>query len=309
MKQRTGSNEKLPNFLIVGAGKSGTTSISKYLSEHPDIYMPPHHKEPRFLVHENIPYKKAENEQCAIQYYERTVRTLEEYRALFDGVKNERAVGEASMAYLNSPDLAIRRIRELLGEVKIIIILRQPADRAFSSYMHQVRELNEPYSFEAALEREAYRMRENYIPGYEYASKGFYHRDVKAYLDAFKEVKIILFEDLQNSPETVMRDLYQFLGVDPSYCPQRLHRRYNISGRPKSGILQYLIYHDTMIKMFYRHFIKPLLPVQARERVKGMNLRRERIRPETRRRLTERYREDIEALSALIGRDLSHWLK
>ncbi|MGQ9662575.1 MAG: sulfotransferase domain-containing protein [Kiritimatiellia bacterium] len=127
----------LPNFLIVGAPKAGTTSLFDYLGQHPEVYTPPV-KEPCFFS-SGLPA---------------FTHDLAEYEALFAGQTTQTAIGEASTTYLYDPDAA-RRIHDLLPEARIIIMLRNPAERAYSEWAYNALQLAcEPLSFEAALEAE-----------------------------------------------------------------------------------------------------------------------------------------------------------
>ena len=122
----------MPNFLIVGAAKCGTSSLHNYLNQHPDIFMPSYNargmkvKEPRFLVKEIIKNRVHNG-----------VWDFEEYKSLFSDVKHEKLIGESTVLYLYYYETAIKNIKHYLGnDIKIIIMLRKPVDRAFSAYLH-----------------------------------------------------------------------------------------------------------------------------------------------------------------------------
>ena len=123
-------NNKLPNFLIVGAAKCGTSSLHNYLNQHPDIFMPSYNKlgmkvkEPRFLIKDLVKNRLPNG-----------VWSFEEYKSLFTDVKNAKLVGESTVLYLYYYEHAIKNIKHYLGkDVKIIIMLRNPIDRAYSAY-------------------------------------------------------------------------------------------------------------------------------------------------------------------------------
>ena len=135
---------KLPNFLIVGAAKSGTSSLHNYLNQHPQVFMPSYNKEgikvkePRFLIKDLVQHRLHNG-----------VWSFEEYQSLFDYVKDEKAIGESTVLYLYYYKHTIKNIKHYLGEdVKIIIILRNPADRAYSAFQHVSRGFKENSSFE-----------------------------------------------------------------------------------------------------------------------------------------------------------------
>ena len=128
---------KMPNFLIVGAAKSGTTSLYAYLKQHPDIFMPEWKELSFFSGDEYTPLHK--------------VKKPRYYRTVFAGAKNESAIGEASTSYLYD-QTAAAAIKAKLGNIKIIIVLRDPVSMSYSLYSHQVRKEGETAdSFEEAL--------------------------------------------------------------------------------------------------------------------------------------------------------------
>jgi len=154
-------NIKLPNFLIVGAPKSGTTSLYYYLKEHPEIYMSKL-KEPHFFSKEckNLPFRGPKDESLGSTKYMNL--TWEDYQNLFKGAITYKAVGEASADYLYYFKCSIKNIKKYLGNPKIIIILRNPIERAFSAYLHMLRDGREYLSFREALHMEEERKKNNW---------------------------------------------------------------------------------------------------------------------------------------------------
>lgn len=130
----------MPNFLVIGAVKAGTTSLYHYLQEHPQVYMSSV-KEPRFFVLEG----KQSDEQNAPGFLRTRITTIEAYRALFDGVTTEVAIGEATPDYIHDPEAA-PRIQQHLPDVRLIAMLRNPVDRAFSHYWQLIRHAERPMS-------------------------------------------------------------------------------------------------------------------------------------------------------------------
>ena len=205
----------LPNFLIIGAAKAGTTSLYSYLKQHPQIYMSAV-KEPRFFA----PEIYTDYNNVARSGVKEVPFTLEEYEQLFADVTTEIAIGEASTEYLYFPDVAAR-IKERIPEVKLIAILRNPVERAFSAFCYQLRDDYEPLTFEAALEVESERIKQGYRQGWHYQKVGFYYEQVKRYLDTFEpeKIKIYLHEELIGNSIGVTQDIYSFLGVDTNFVP------------------------------------------------------------------------------------------
>ena len=306
MKQ---TKTKLPNFLIVGAAKSGTTSLYHYLKEHPQIYMSSI-KEPKFITSQflTFPFEGKGDEKVE----QKIIKSFREYAYLFKEVKNEKMVGEASADNLYFYDGAIKNIKKYLGNVKIIIALRNPSERAFSHFCHFVRDWREYLTFEEALKEEENRKKYNWVFGWFYADVGFYYHQVKAYLEQFNQVKIVLFDDLKRDTLGLVKELYGFLGVTPSFVPD-VRTRYNISGIPRNKLIHKFIREPNLLKSLVKPIVKSLIPYQERQRIiakiKTKNLQKPQMKPETREYLKNLYREDILKLQDLIKRDLSNWLE
>jgi len=294
----------MPNFFIVGAQKAGTTSLYHYLEQHPEVYMSSR-KEPHFFDGMQSRYRWARGRMPP-------VTDPEDYRALFRGVNNEKAVGEASTSYIYS-SLAPVQIEKSLPNARIIAILRNPADRAYSNFLHCVRSGREPLtSFAEALRAEEARKRDNWAPLWYYKEKGFYYPQVKRYLDVFDhdQVKIYLYDDLRAKPLDVLRDMFGFLGVDETFVPD-LTVEHNTAGLPRNKRLYVMVQRLGVWN--------PALKVDALERfLPAGSIRRIKSRffaapppfpAEVRQQLLDAYREDIQELEDLIQRDLSHWLE
>ena len=295
---------KIPNFLIIGAAKAGTTSLYDYLNQHPQIYMSPI-KEPRFFALEG---EKLDFRGPAQAINRTSVTTWEEYCQLFQEATTEKAIGEASTIYLSNPK-APHCIKHYLPEVKLIAILRDPAERAFSSYVHLVRDGYENLSFTEAVEAEPTRIKENWQPLWYYKERGFYYEQLQKYLTIFKpeQIKICLYEELAADSTVVVRELSRFLEVDATFTPDLTRK--NVSGIPKNKFLQNLFTKKNPIKSL----VKPLLPKSLRENilenVTKSNLgAKPTLSPEMRQKLISIYREDILKLQDLIQKDLSRWL-
>ena len=300
---------KLPTFLIVGAAKSGTSSLHRYLKEHPDIYMPKN-KEPRFFVssiHKNLNINDPRYEL----FSKTTVFSFENYIELFRDVNKEKAIGEASTAYLYYYERAIPQITQFLGNVKIIIILRNPIDRAFSAYTHLLRDQFETLPFETCLRLEEKRIKENWSILNFYKDVGFYYKQVKTYKETFTDVMVSLFDDLKEAPLSLAKDIYGFLGVNTSIVPDTM-TRYNVSGIPRSKMLNDFFVKPSKLQSITRAVGKFVLKedrwIKLRETLRPKLLIKGRMKPETRLYLESIYREDISKLQDLINRDLSHWL-
>ncbi len=295
----------MPNFLIIGAAKSGTTSLYEYIKQHPSVFLT-ELKEPRFFALEDqvLDYKGP-----ARNINHRSVTRLSDYHALFNTVADETAVGEASTIYLYDQKTS-SNIKRHIPNCKLICILRNPVDRAFSSYSHLVRDGYETLSFEEGLAQEKVRIEENWPHLWHYAKGGFYYEQVKRYVDDFEagQVKIYLYEDLLHRPQWLINDVFQFLRIDTSFQPDT-SRKSNISGSPKRKFVSQMLATDNWAKTISRLLLPKSTRAKIYKFVKQQNLgKADSITVETREMLTQLFRKDIIALSALIQRDLSHWL-
>ena len=294
----------LPNFLVVGAAKSGTTSLFNYLNQHPQIFIPAI-KECRFFS--QMP--RNQKGLGAEKFQNEGIRDWEEYQRLFQGRKESR-LGDISNDYLYFYQKSIQNIKAYLGsDVKIIISLRNPIDRAYSNYLHAIREGWENLSFEEAIKAEQTRIAQGWAWPYHYVKVGLYYRQVKSYLSSFKDVKIFLFEDFKDT-KLLLDNVVEFLEVPPfNFSTDKL---YNVSGYPKSKLLHKFLLKDFLIKRIISFLIFKTFSEDVRKRLRAKilekNLKKEPMRPETRRYLREVYKDDILKLQELIGRDLTSWL-
>jgi len=297
---------KKPDFLIVGAAKSGTTSLFHYLNQHPEVYIP-EVKECRFFS--QLP--KNFNGLGAEFFPNSGITDEQEYFSLFKGYE-DKICGDISNDYLYYYEESIKNIKKYLGdEVKIIIILRNPIDRAYSNYMHHIRDGWEDVDFSTALDNEENRIKNNWGWSYHYVKTGMYFKQVKAYLENFKNVQIYLYEDLKNVDD-VLKNMYAFLEVEPIIKLEKV-KEYNVSGYPKNKFIHNFLNNDNFIKSFFKPIVKSLLPKETIQNlisnIKNKNLEKKPMKKETREKLKGIFKEDINSLSKLINRDLSHWLQ
>ena len=295
----------LPNFFVIGASSSGTTSLYHYLKQHPQVFMSPV-KEPHFFS-----FAGKEFGATTIKgYKERKIDSLEKYQALFQEVSDEIAIGEASPSYLYTPS-AHERIRQSVPNAKLITILRNPVDRAYSNYTRCIRQDVEPISdFAEALRQESVRIQNNWPPKWFYKWKGFYYEQLKRYFEVFEkeQIMVCLYEHLSNDPVNLMQNLFRFLDVDSTFVPDTSEKK-NVSFIPKNRTLQAFITKRNPVKSI----IKPLIPEKLRRgavnNLKSWNQSKPELSPDIRKQLIQEYREDILNLQDLIQRDFSKWLQ
>lgn len=298
----------MPNFLVIGAAKSGTTSLYHYLNQHPEVYMSPV-KEPHFFAFEGEKVRfSSPGSERGINL--KSVTDEAGYRALFGGVWEEGAVGEASTSYLYYPEAA-SRIKHHVPEAKLIAVLRDPAERAYSTFLALTLIGREPFrDFSRALKAEEERIEAGWEHIWHYKNVGFYNAQISRYFELFgrDRVQIHLYEDLNANPLGMMRNIFGFLGVDEGFAPNTVFK-HNISGLPKNRFLSRMLRERHPVK----DVLKPFFPTAFRQRLVSGLQKRVIVRPpfpkEERSRLVEEYTEDILELEGLIGRDLSGWLE
>lgn len=296
---------KMPNFLVVGAPKCGTTSLYEYFKQHPEIFVHPSIKETNFFVEPKDVLGNGPRFYGKASYG----NSLERYQKLFEGVSVEhKAVGEVCPTYLPFYRQAIPNILHHLGEeIRILIVLRNPADRAFSHYMHNVRDTDETLSFEDALINESARINAGLWNSFYLTRLGFYSAQVEAYFNAFSNVKVILYDDLRS--DVALSKIYQFLGVRGDFKADT-RKHFNKSGRPINGYFQSILMSNGVISRYSRRFLPTYIKQhfsRIRENIIDKNIRKEEMKEETRAWLNSIFSADIERLSHLINRDLSHW--
>jgi Sulfotransferase family len=300
----------MPNFFIIGAQKAGTSSLYHYLKQHPQVYMSPI-KEPFFFDHElNSRGEVVRAEFGGPSRPHIKFANIGEYRTLFRGVSGEKAIGEASVLYIYAPGTA-ERIKRCVPEARVIALLRNPADRAYSAFLHAVRIGREPLTdFAQALREEPDRIRDNWHYVFHYRNRGLYHAQLERYYEVFgrEKVGVWLYEDLSNDPVGVVQSAFSFLGVDDTFIPD-ISTKHNPARVPKSEAARFMIRIMNTTLPFVSKVSSP-----ASEKVRQHTASRilgeaAPIDPETRRELIEGYREDILKLEELIGRDLSVWLR
>lgn len=221
---------KLPNFFIVGAPKAGTTSLYAYLNRHEEVFMPKSVKEPDYFSHEAI---------LKQDLYYKTGHITEEkkYLALFDEVEDHKAIGEASVSYLFYSGTA-RKIYNFNPGSKIIVLLRDPIERAYSHYLMDSRLGLIKDSFEEIiLGQKMHRYTKMYYQ--QIVSLGEYGVQIQRYLDVFgsDQVKILLYDQLKADPEGLMCEVCDFLEIANDFKVD-LHERHNAYAAPKNALVE-----------------------------------------------------------------------
>ena len=292
-----------PNFLIVGVARCGTTSIYHYLNQHPQVAMAKK-KEPKYFSSINIDFPHNGVGDKSVDSV--VIRDRDEYFGLFKKFDEFKAIGEASSDYLYFNKEVINNIKEELGDVKIIISIRNPIERAYSAYNNLLRDGREELSFRDGLDKEESRIEENYDWMWAYKKGGLYYNAIKNFQDNFSDVKIVLFNELNDNSSSVMSDIFRFLDIDKSIVVDT-NTKYSHSGKAKSPIIKYISNREHRVAFALRQTIMKLVPRSFLESIAKRVLSKDDMKDEDREYLRDYFRDDIEATSQLIGRDLSHW--
>ncbi|NOR70224.1 MAG: hypothetical protein GQ532_11140 [Methylomarinum sp.] len=289
-----------PNFFIVGAAKTGTTSLWMYLKQHPGVFMPESivDKEPSYYC----------------DSYGHT--DYDKYLQLFKSAGCCKAVGEASNAYLTSPESA-NWIRKEVPDAKIIIVLRNPVDRAYSLYRWMVNHGYERvYPFERALEIENerkydvsfYQHNPQYYYNYLYFESGLYYEQLERYFNAFpaEQIKVILLDDLNNKSVETVQDIYHFLECEPSFVPTiKVYNKAEMC--PASVTLHFKL--RTFERRFYNKAIGKMAHYLFEMNMKIYKQNWSKLSFSTGELLLKKYQSELEAIESLISRDLTEWKK
>lgn len=270
----------LPNFLIIGAMRSGTSSLAHYLRGHPDVFMS-RNKELHFFT-------------------DRFDDGIEWYRHQFQGSVGFTAVGEATPTYMYDP-VAVERMSAVLPDAKLVAVLRNPVDRAYSHYWHQVAKGREHASFGDAVSAEAGRLEGKtgmQRRAWAYLDKGRYLDQLRGVCAVFprEALHVALFEDLRDRPADTFASICEFLGVESDRRPRSLGR---------VVVNPYIRVRSEWVRERTRK-----LPKRLRDVVGHFNAPRAAYPPmdaATRSTLTQYFEAEHEELAAWLGRDLSAW--
>ncbi|MFT4927416.1 MAG: hypothetical protein ACI8WB_003523 [Phenylobacterium sp.] len=313
-----------PNFFMVGVVKGGTTSLHRYLDQHPDIYMSPV-KETNYFARQDIDttaFNKAyaHDVNVDLKQYLKTdmkqvihiahVTQAADYAKLFANVSNESAIGEASNSYIlyeNAPKL----IHQAYPDAKIIVMLRNPVQRAFSQYVMNLRlGKTREKDFITELEQDHNGELQGWGANHQYLSIGLYYQQIKRYYDLFakEQVHICWFDEYKTDGDKVVKSIYQFLAVAEDFKVDTA-TKLNTAGVAKFGRLNYFINQSGVVS-----WAKRKLPKSWREPFKRwMYTADKQAMPKMteaqKQYLIDFYRDDIEALARLLNKDLSHWLR
>ncbi|HNQ12126.1 MAG TPA: sulfotransferase [Bacteroidia bacterium] len=309
------------NLFIVGAAKAGTTSIAHYLEQHPDVFISaikePHffskddlqHDQFRSLLKQRLQSHRIDeviNGKLNKKLHRAYIRKKEDYDRLFENANGHKIIGEASTSYLWS-NTAAKEIHQYNPQSKIIILLRNPIERAYSHYLMDRRMQYTSQAFEKALREDDQALSKGWGINSMYVELGMYSIQVKRYLDIFSvsQVKIILFDDLKKDSKKVLNEIYHFLDIG-AYTVQQDHIK-NVARIPRNFIANQLLRSVRLRKFIRESMLSKISPyfdrlIYTEKNLPGIPLNAQKD-------LSIRFKSDIENLSNLLNIDLSHWHK
>jgi hypothetical protein len=306
------TTERWPDFIIVGAGKSGTTALDHFLGQHPDIFMSKK-KEPNFFSLEGVDPDSYEFPEARAYHFE-SVYEKAPYLELFKDASGDQVAGENSNLYMVEERTA-KRIRETLPDVRIIAMIRQPADRLFSRYQHMLREDKVPAEgFDRVFDRSSLWWRRADL-----IIEGFYAKNLRRFYDLFpkEQIRVYLYDDFRKDTGGVLKDIFEFIGVSGDFKVDT-DMVVNKSGVLKKNVFNRLLgQNGSVVRGFKRLFPAWHGRLKGnKEILKRLNNARNKqivkmdFDPELRKKITEEiYFSDIQELEKLLGRDLSHWTR
>jgi len=282
------TKEIWPNFFIVGAQKSGTTSMFHYLRLNPKIFLSPI-KEPAYFskYRGSVPFKHK-------------APTKEQYLELFQNVKNQSVIGEISTPYLFDPDSA-KNIYNTIPTAKIIIILRDPIERAYSRYLENRWNSNLP-TFGEEIRKGIDILNNEYPdPADNILYCGLYYEQVKRYLETFgeKNVKILTYEEIfpKNINEKVT-EILEFLGITELHDFEETNHTSYYTPRGEKFLT------NPFVKKFAYAFVPENLRIFAYKKIRNKDHKKPQMDMEDRKFLKKFYSEDSKKLQQLLKRPL-----
>jgi hypothetical protein len=299
------ANIRKPDFFIVGAPKCGTTALDHYLSQHPEIFIPDI-KEINYFGTDLLKSPSTVTEKM--------------YLSFFLKAKNEKRLGESTVWYIYSPG-ATSAIKEFNPSAQIIIMLRNPVDMLYSYYYQLLFNGDEDImDFKSALDAEQRRKKGLDIPRgphsshrYLYREIGTYSNHVKRYLDVFgyDNVLIIIYDDFKEDVAAVYKKTLQFLKVSDDFRPE--FKVINPSKTVRSKTFRSFLNAPPNFVLWLGRLLVPSSQRYSLNKfLVYLNAKYEKrppMDPELRKQLQQEFLPEIKTLSALLGRDLTHWCK
>jgi hypothetical protein len=279
----------LPDFIIVGAPKAGTTSLFHYIKEHAVNY-----------------FSGEEISRQKLFYNDYKINKLVDYKKLFSSARYDQVKGEASVSYLFYPNVA-QRIFEAIPSCKIIAVLRNPIDRGYSHYLmdYKLGLVDMPYE-DIVFKRGNHKNQELYYQ--QYVELGLYAHQLNRYFAIFpkEQIKIYTQDELKIDTPAVVKNLFEFLNVNSTniVISKTQHNQFSL---PKNKLI-----HELYSSVWLRKSLSSILPYGFREKVKSALFKKGKkpeLTQKTINKLLEIYNPDILKLNEMIEQDVLRWMK
>jgi hypothetical protein len=296
----------VPTFAIAGAARAGSTALAEAVRQHPDAFVC-QPKEPHYYALANqSPAFTGPGDEATINRVAVTDRAS--FLKLFDGAPGKVARGDGSVSTLYYFQRSISAIRDVNPDMRIVIILRHPVGRAYSSYQYlRIRGFEPIDDFLTAVREEGKRKAQNWHHLWHYTSMSYYADAVTAFIDAFgsDRVHVLFYDDLQSQSAPCIDALYAFLGLDDGRSVAELSR-VNASGEPRFIALQKMIGWASGHEVL-RGGLKRIVPFAVREKLRSANLKPNTATAREFAELGPLFDDDLQQLQDALGRPLPDW--
>ena len=295
-----------PNFIISGFPKCGSTALHYYVDAHPEIFMPKQ-KELHYFTQSYI--SKLNKGPGDLEAKKSQVKSLDSYFKMFEGVSGEKTIGETSPSYINYPN-SFKKINKELDTPKVIILTRDPIKRAYSNYLHLLREHRETESFSKSLDLENFRKSQQYSDFWLYTFNSFYYDKIIEAKKVFSDVLILTQEELNLDTKKTLIKVYKFLEVDSEFTPKNSNNRYNKGGLYKKNIITNFIFKQGKIKTIFKKIvpISPWMKAIKNSLISNYHYKAAPVDEETENKLVKLFKREVYNLTK-IGVDTSMWNK
>jgi len=292
-----------PNFLIAGVARCGTTSLYHYIKQHPSIGLP-NIKEPKFFSSRFTSFPHNGIGDSTVDA--KIIRTEHDYFSLFEGLNKYEKIGEASSDYFYYHQKTVPAIKATLGDIPVIIVIRNPIERSFSAYNNLLRDNREKLSFKEALDKEEERIENNWDWMWHYKKGSLYADGIQNFMSHFSNVKVILYDDLKNDPEKTTKGVFDFLNVSSDFKPDT-SVTYSHSGKIGNSLIATLTRRDLWLTNMVRNIAFALIPRSFLEKKAGKIMKKETLSAGIQEKLKKYFIQDIENTEKILNKDLSDW--
>lgn len=302
---------KTPNFLVIGAARSGTTGLVEGLRTHPQVFVTDPKEPHYFAYHRTGAHFTAPGDEHTVNRV--SVTDEADYLRLYpdDDGADYRALGDASVSTLYYHEDAIPEIKRLVPDARFVVLLREPVARAYSSHQYlRARGLEPEPDFLTAVSQEERRKAAGWHHLWHYTSMSRYYDQVEAFITAFgaDRVGVWFYDDLNNNYTRTVQEILRFLQVPPADGEGQDVPRVNISGRPRSAMIHRGLKLATGNEQV-RNFVKDHTSYRFRESIRRRLLARDELPLGVRQELQPRFTDDLARLRELLGdRDMPGWM-